>query len=51
MSRKLRIGYPGAGYPVMYRGDQRADIFRDDEDCQKFLSTLGGGPCGFRPAE
>jgi len=28
-------------YHVMNRGDQREDIFRDDEDRQKFLSTLG----------
>ena len=41
MSRKLRIEYPGAMYHVMNRGDQREDIFRDDEDRQKFLSTLG----------
>ena len=41
MSRKLRIEYPGAMCHVMNRGDQREDIFRDDEDCQKFLSTLG----------
>jgi hypothetical protein len=27
-------------YHVMNRGDQRADIFRDDQDRQKFLSTL-----------
>ena len=40
MSRKLRIEYPGAMYHVMNRGDQREDIFRDDEDRQKFLSTL-----------
>ena len=41
MSRKLRIAYAGAIYHVMNRGDQREDIFRDDEDRQKFLSTLG----------
>jgi len=41
MSRKLRIEYPGAMYHVMNRGDQREDIFRDDEDRQKFLWTLG----------
>src|ERR1035437_2896452 len=41
MSRKLRIEYPGAMYHVMNRGDQREDIFRDDEDRQKFLFTLG----------
>jgi hypothetical protein len=40
MSRKLRIELPGAMYHVMNRGDQRADIFRDDQDRQKFLSTL-----------
>jgi hypothetical protein len=28
-------------YHVMNRGDQREDIFRDDQDRQKFLSTLG----------
>jgi hypothetical protein len=32
MSRKLRIEYPGAMYHVMNRGDQREDIFRDDQD-------------------
>ena len=41
MSRKLRIEYPGAMYHVMNRGDQREDIFRDDDDRQKFLFTLG----------
>jgi putative transposase len=41
MSRKLRIEYPGAMYHVMNRGDQREDIFKDDQDRQKFLSTLG----------
>ena len=28
-------------YHVMNRGDQREDSFRDDEDRQRFLSTLG----------
>ena len=41
MARKLRIEYPGAMYHVMNRGDQREDIFRDDQDRQKFLCTLG----------
>jgi REP element-mobilizing transposase RayT len=41
MSRKLRIEYLGAMYHVMSRGDQREDIFRDDDDREKFLSTLG----------
>ena len=35
MSRKLRIEYPGAMYHVMNRGDQREDIFRDDEDRER----------------
>ena len=41
MSRKLRLEYPGAMYHVMSREDQREDIFRDDDDREKFLSTLG----------
>jgi REP element-mobilizing transposase RayT len=41
MSRKLRIQYPGAMYHVMNRGDQREDIFRDDDDREKFLCTVG----------
>ena len=32
-------------YHVMSRGDQREDIFRDDEDRQRFLSALGEA-CG-----
>ena len=41
MSRKRRIENPGAMYHVMNRGHQREDIFRDDHDRQKFLTTLG----------
>jgi putative transposase len=41
MSRKLRFEYPGALYHVMNRRDQREDIFRDDLDRRKFLTTLG----------
>ena len=41
MSRKLRIEYPGSMYHVVNHGDQREDIFQDDEDRRKFLSTLG----------
>src|SRR6266403_2215510 len=39
--RKLRIEYPGAIYHVLNRGDQRENIFKDDEDRKRFLSTLG----------
>jgi REP element-mobilizing transposase RayT len=41
MARKLRVEYPGAIYHVMNRGDRREVIFRDDEDRQRFLTTLG----------
>jgi REP element-mobilizing transposase RayT len=41
MARKLRVQYPGAIYHVMNRGDRREAIFADDEDHQKFLTTLG----------
>ena len=40
MRRELRIEYSGAIYHVINRGDQRDDIFLDDQDRQKFLSTL-----------
>ena len=40
MSRKVRIRSPGAIYYVMNRGDQREDIFEDDMDREKFLSTF-----------
>jgi len=41
MARKLRVEYPGAIYHVMNRGDRREEVFRDDEDRQRFLITLG----------
>ena len=41
MARKLRVEYPGAIYHVMNRGDRREPIFRDDEDRNQFLGTLG----------
>ena len=45
MPRKLRIQYPGPIYHLMNRGDQRENIFRDDTDRERFLSTLGEA-CG-----
>ena len=56
MPRKLRIEYLEAMYHVMNRGDHlpapqrsrqagREDSFRDDEDRQRFRSTLGEA-CG-----
>jgi putative transposase len=41
MARKLRIEYPGAICHVMSRRDRREPIFRDDQDRQRFISTLG----------
>jgi REP element-mobilizing transposase RayT len=41
MARKLRLEYAGAIYHVMNRGDRREPIFKDDEDRQRFLTTLG----------
>jgi len=40
MTRPLRIQYPGAYYHVTCRGNERKDIFRDEEDRQLFLSRL-----------
>jgi putative transposase len=41
MARKVRVEYEGAIYHLMNRGDRREAIFRDDEDRQLFLKTLG----------
>ncbi len=41
MSRALRIEFPGAVYHVTSRGNERREVFRDDEDRRLFLSTLG----------
>ncbi|MDA1276426.1 MAG: hypothetical protein O2960_20605, partial [Verrucomicrobia bacterium] len=40
MPRKPRLEYLGAIYHVMNRGDRREDIFRDEQDREKFLRTL-----------
>jgi putative transposase len=41
MARRLRVEYAGGIYHVMSRGDRREPIFRDDQDYQRFLETLG----------
>lgn len=41
MPRQLRLEYEGAVYHLINRGDRREAIFRDDQDCQRFLETLG----------
>jgi putative transposase len=41
MARKLRLQYEEAVYQVMNRGDRREPIFKDDQDREGFLETLG----------
>ena len=40
MARALRIEYPGAVYHVTSRGNERRDIFLDDDDRRMFLALL-----------
>ncbi len=40
MARPLRIVYPGAFYHITSRGNERKDIFREQEDRERFLSYL-----------
>lgn len=40
MARPLRIQYPGALYHVTCRGNERRNIFLDDDDRKKFLRIL-----------
>jgi len=40
MARSLRIEYPGAWYHVTCRGNERALIYRDDDDRRRFLKVL-----------
>lgn len=41
MTRPLRIGYPGAPYYVISRGDRREDIVETDADRVLFLDVFG----------
>ena len=40
MPGQLHLEYPGAVYHVVNRGDRREEIFRDDPDRERCLSTL-----------
>lgn len=40
MVKEKRIWYPGAVYHITNRGNRRADIFRDGEDYQVYLTIL-----------
>jgi len=41
MARKPRIEYPGALVHVIARGNNRQEIFHDDEDRRAYLERLG----------
>ena len=47
MARSIRIGYAGAFYHVMARGNRREAIFLDDDDRRMFLGGVGEA-CGRR---
>ena len=40
MARKVRVEYEGAIYHLINRGDRREEIFRDDQDRERFLESL-----------
>ena len=40
MARPLRIHYPGAYYHITCRGNERKNIFLDDQDYQNFLEKI-----------
>jgi len=40
MARPLRIEFPGALYHVLGRGNQKRDVFRDDEDRHVYLKRI-----------
>ena len=40
MAKEKRIWYPGAVYHITNRGNRRADIFKDGEDYQVYLTIL-----------
>ena len=41
MPRQARLDIPGLVYHVIARGIERRDIFKDDQDREKFVSRLG----------
>jgi putative transposase len=40
MPRRVRVEFPGAVYHVMARGNELREVFRDDQDRQRFLECL-----------
>ena len=47
MARPLRFQDAGLWYHVTNRGNNREDVFLDDEDCQRFLDVLGNSAALF----
>ena len=41
MTRQWRIEFEGAYYHILSRGNERRNIFRDNDDRISFLETLG----------
>lgn len=41
MPRQARLDAPGALHHIMFRGNNKADIFRDDLDRERFVDRLG----------
>jgi REP element-mobilizing transposase RayT len=40
MARRLRVEFEGAIYHVTARGNERSDIFKHDQDCERYLEKL-----------
>lgn len=41
MPRQPRLDVPGALHHIIVRGNNKADIFKDDEDRIRFIDRLG----------
>ena len=48
MARQLRLEYPGAVWHVTSRGNNRGDIYFDDDDRLMFLGLLAEAVRRFR---
>ena len=47
MTRPIRIEFENASYHVTARGNERREIYRDDQDRIRFLETLQDAPGRF----
>jgi REP element-mobilizing transposase RayT len=48
MARAMRIAYPGAVYHIIDRGNDRRDIFFDDDDRRYYLDLLSSAVVEYR---